>query len=150
VLEYVDHWFQLQSMPAGISWLKLSSKTVYYRSDVLPLAEKIAPEIAAKDELFDEISQLNGILMNIPDDLFYEMSTEQKWARIFNVSMESVGLKNLYRIISAIFSVNTYSNFLFLLFLFLRSLSQMHSWNGSFHWRMFNGQRNEIRLRSNR
>jgi hypothetical protein len=45
---------------------------------------QIAPEIAAEDELFDEISQLNQILEQIPSEIFDNETSEKKWMKIFN------------------------------------------------------------------
>ena len=69
---------------------------------VVTLAMQIFPDLAESDELFDEVTQLNSILKEIPNELFSELSAEEKWNRVFR---EANSLKILYRIISAILSV---------------------------------------------
>jgi hypothetical protein len=105
VINYVDQWFQLQSMPRQIEWINLTKKEVDWAADVVPLAEQICPDIALSDELFDEISQLNQVLKEIPEEELNRLKSEEKWRRIFQSANGVESFKNLHRIVSAILSV---------------------------------------------
>lgn len=80
----------------------LRSREVSYKDEVLPLAVQIAPEIAADDDLFDEVSRFNGILIDIPADNFDKYSTEEKWMLIFQ---SNDTLQMLYKLVSNILSI---------------------------------------------
>ena len=71
----------------------------------MELAEQICPENAHVDDLFDEISLLNGAILDIPDENFHSKSTEEKWNSIFKGEGAMNRYQNLYRIVSAVFSV---------------------------------------------
>lgn len=83
MLEYIDKWFRLEALPANISWIMLRAHEIDFK-EVLQLAEQIAPEVAEKDELYDEVSQLNSILKEIPQEAM-EKEAEEKWKLIFKV-----------------------------------------------------------------
>ena len=55
--------------------------------------------------LFDEVSLLNGAILDIPDENFHSKSTEEKWNSIFKAEGAMNRYQNLYRIVSAVFSV---------------------------------------------
>jgi hypothetical protein len=82
VLEYIDKWYRLESLPTNISWIMLSTPEIVYK-DVQTLAQQVAPELAEKDDLFDEVTQLNRLLKEIPPETFSQVSAEDKWMKIF-------------------------------------------------------------------
>jgi hypothetical protein len=92
-VEYIDKWFHLEHVPTNISWVMLSSNEVAY-SDVKNLSSQIAPDIAKKDELFDEVSQLNALLKK---NTQVKDSAEEKWKKLFKVNNF---LPCLYRLVS--------------------------------------------------
>ncbi|KAL3112393.1 hypothetical protein niasHT_016943 [Heterodera trifolii] len=78
--------------------------------EVVQLAEQICPEIAQLDELFDEVSAVNQTLAGIPEE-FWLKSAEDKWKGIFAADGAIEGYKNLYRVVSAAFSIPTSNAF---------------------------------------
>ncbi|KAL3117689.1 hypothetical protein niasHT_010247 [Heterodera trifolii] len=78
--------------------------------EVVQLAEQICPEIAQLDELFDEVSAVNQTLAGIPEE-FWLKSAEYKWKGIFAADGAIEGYKNLYRVVSAAFSIPTSNAF---------------------------------------
>jgi hypothetical protein len=56
------------------------------------------------------VSQLNAVLKEISDDIFDNLNAEEKWSRIFKAPLANESLKNLYRLVSAIFSVLIFLN----------------------------------------
>jgi len=54
------------------------------------------------DELFDEVSALNGILQNIPDETFNEDGPETKWMKLL---FENDSLRLIYKLVSIVFSI---------------------------------------------
>ena len=67
----------------------------------------MAEQIAAEDELFDEVSQLNQILEQIPSEIFDNETSEKKWMKIFK---ENESLPRLHKLVSSISSIPV-SNF---------------------------------------
>ncbi|KAL3124867.1 hypothetical protein niasHT_001070 [Heterodera trifolii] len=94
-LDYIDKWFRLERFPKSISWVGLEENEVRH-ADVLELASEIAPEL--EDKLFDEITDLNIILAELPN--FLGISIEEKWKRVFRAQ-----LPNLYVLISKVFAI---------------------------------------------
>ena len=82
----------------------MENKELNY-AEVVELAEQICPENAYADDLFDEVSLLNGALLDIPDVDFHSKSTEEKWKAIFKAEGAMARYKNLYRIVSVVFWV---------------------------------------------
>ena len=66
------------------------------------MAKKFDPEVAMADELFDEVSSLNDMLENIPDETFNEDSPETKWMKLFS---ENDSLPLLYKLVASVFSI---------------------------------------------
>lgn len=89
VIEYIDKWFRVEFLPTNISWILLKNKNVDY-TEAVELAKQVAPEIADKDELFNEMVEVNRMLRQIPDEVFDADTAEAKWQKIFNVSEEFV------------------------------------------------------------
>ena len=58
-------------------WTLLRNRPVMYE-EVNEMAKTVDPEAAMTDELFDEVSSLNAMLENIPDEAFDEDSPETK------------------------------------------------------------------------
>ena len=85
----------------------LSNSNVDYE-EVKLLAEQISPEIAAEDELFDKVSQLNQILEQIPSETFDNETSEKKWMKIFK---ENESLPRLYKLVSSILSIPVSNSF---------------------------------------
>ena len=56
-------------------WTQLRVQTIEYE-EVKELAKQVDPQMAIKDELFDEVLALNDLLKNIPDDEFYNNKVE--------------------------------------------------------------------------
>ena len=54
------------------------------------------------DELFDEVSSLNDMLENIPNETFNEDSTETTWMKLFS---ENDSLPLLYKLVAFVFSI---------------------------------------------
>ena len=77
------------------------------------------PEVAMADELFDEISALNVILKNIPDETFNEDGPETKW---INLLSENGSLPLIYKLVSMVFSIPGFVE---------------HSWSNAFVERVF-------------
>ena len=65
-------------------------------------AREIAPELVEKDELFDEITQVNNIFEKIPTSNFLDDSVETKWMKIF-AGNES--LSCIFQLLSFILSI---------------------------------------------
>ena len=100
-LEYISKWYRLEKHPKYIKWTMLRVKTIEYE-EVRELAKQVAPSMANKDELFDEVSALNDLLKKIPDDEFCKNEAETKWMKIFNGN-DSFPL--LYKLVSIVFSL---------------------------------------------
>ena len=66
------------------------------------MAKKVDPKVAMADELFDEVSSLNDMLENIPDETFNEDSPETKWMKLFS---ENDSLPLLYKLVAIVFSI---------------------------------------------
>ena len=65
---------------------------------MLELASEISLDL--NDHLFDENTELNRILSEIPDEHFESLTSEEKWKRIF----KSSELPNVYILVSKILS----------------------------------------------
>lgn len=89
VIEYINKWFRIEFLPTHISWIMLKQKNIDY-TEALELAKQVAPEIADKDELFNEVVEVNRMLRQIPDEIFDVDQAEAKWQKIFKVSENSV------------------------------------------------------------
>ena len=74
-LEYIDKWYRPDKHPANVAWTLLRNRSVTYE-EVKEMAKKVDPEVAMAHELFDEVSSLNDMLENIPDETFKEDSRE--------------------------------------------------------------------------
>lgn len=121
---YVNKWFRLEHLPTNTSWVLLSSREIPYEH-VVDLAKQIAPDLVENDDLFDEVSvslfslhcneqiipsyphcvqvsQLNAILRQLPDESFNGDSVEEKWLKIFT---KNDSLPCLFKIISRVLSV---------------------------------------------
>jgi len=66
------------------------------------MAKQIDPQVAMVDELFDEVSALNGMLQNIPDRTFIEDGPETKWMKVMS---ENDSLPLTYKLVSIVFSI---------------------------------------------
>ena len=97
-VEYVDKWFRIERFPTDLDWISLK-ETKYDHNDIINLAQQIATELD-DNQLFDEISILNEILLKIADEKFSELSVEQKWVKIFEAD-----LPNLQKLVSIILSI---------------------------------------------
>ena len=82
-LEYIDKWYRPDKHPVNVAWTLLRNRSVTYE-EVKEMAKKVDPEVAMADELFDEVSSLNDMLENIPDETFNEDSSETKWMKLFS------------------------------------------------------------------
>ena len=102
-MDYVNKWFRLERFPTKINWISLASKEVAHE-DVLELAGQIAPEL--EDSLFDEVTTLNGILQEIPDEQLEGLSAAKKWQRIFKADLPT--LRKLVSKIMSVFVSNAY------------------------------------------
>ena len=111
-LEYVDKWFHIENHPTHIKWTLLRDQTIRYE-EVVDLANKLDPEMAMMDELFDEVSALNILLKKIPLDAFRKEKAENKWMNIFSTN-NSFPL--LYKLISIVFSMPVSNAFVELVF----------------------------------
>lgn len=98
VLEYIDKWYHLESFPTNISWIMLATPEVAFK-DIQALALQVAPELAEKDDLFDEVTQLIGLLKELPTEILNSNSAEEKWKKIFQ---DATYLPCLYRLVSII------------------------------------------------
>jgi hypothetical protein len=101
VLEYIDKWYHLESFPTNISWIMLTTPEVAFK-DIQALALQVAPELAEKDDLFDEVTQLNGLLKELPNEIVNSNSAEEKWKKIFK---DATYLPCLYRLVSIILAI---------------------------------------------
>ena len=66
------------------------------------MVKQIGPQVMMADELFDEVSALNGILQIIPDETFNEDSSETKWMKLLS---ENDSLPLIYKLVSIVFSI---------------------------------------------
>ena len=82
-LEYIDKWYRPEKHPANVAWILLRNRKVKYE-EVKEMAKQIDIQVAMADELFDEVSALNGILQNIPDETFNEDGRETKWMKLLS------------------------------------------------------------------
>lgn len=85
VIEYIDKWFRVELLPTNISWIVLKTKNIDY-TEAVELAKQVAPGIAEKDELFNEVVEVNRMLRQIPEEVFDVDPAEIKWQKIFQVS----------------------------------------------------------------
>lgn len=76
--------------------------------EVVMLATQIAPKIAEEDDLFNEVSNLNRIIKQIPAEQLKDKTPEQKWKKIFSDG----NFPCLLRLISTIFSVPVSNSFI--------------------------------------
>lgn len=53
-IKYIDNWFRLEKFPTNIKWIMLKEPAINY-DEVRRLAEQISPDLAEKDELYDEV-----------------------------------------------------------------------------------------------
>ena len=100
-LEYIDKWYRPDKHPANVAWTRLRNRSVTYE-EVKEMAKKVDPEVAMADEPFDEVSSLNDILENIPDETFNEDSPETKWMKLFS---ENDSLPLLNKLVAIVFSI---------------------------------------------
>jgi hypothetical protein len=105
--EYIDKWFRLECLPTNIQWILLRERNVDY-AEVLELAKQIAPEIAVKDGLFDEVSDLNRILQHLPMEVICEDNAESKWLKIFK---ENNLIPHLYKLVSIVLAIPVSNSF---------------------------------------
>uniref|UniRef100_A0A914HQG9 HAT C-terminal dimerisation domain-containing protein n=1 Tax=Globodera rostochiensis TaxID=31243 RepID=A0A914HQG9_GLORO len=96
-LEYVDKWFRTERYPTQIGWLTLTTHQLDHE-EIIELASEYAPDMT--DALFDEISQVNQILKEVPEAEFEQLTTEQKWQQIFNADLPC-----LYKLVSKFLSI---------------------------------------------
>ena len=100
-LEYIDRWYRPDKHPANVAWTLLRYRSVIYEK-VKEMAKKVDPELAMAHELFDEVSSLNDMLENIPDETFNKDSPETKWMKLFS---ENDSLPLLYKLVAIVFSI---------------------------------------------
>ena len=79
----------------------LRNRSVTYE-EVKEMGKKVDPEVAMADDLFDEVSSLNDMLENIPDETFNEDSPETKWMKLFS---ENDSPPLLYKLVAIVFSI---------------------------------------------
>uniref|UniRef100_A0A914ID34 Metalloendopeptidase n=1 Tax=Globodera rostochiensis TaxID=31243 RepID=A0A914ID34_GLORO len=96
-LEYVDKWFRTERYRTQIGWLTLTTHQLDHE-EIIELASEYAPDMT--DALFDEISQVNQILKEVPEAEFEQLTTEQKWQQIFNADLPC-----LYKLVSKFLSI---------------------------------------------
>lgn len=85
VLEYIDKWFRVEFLPTNISWIMLRARHINY-DEAVELAKQVAPDIAVMDELFNEVTEVNRMLRQIPDEVFNSETAEGKWQKILKVN----------------------------------------------------------------
>jgi hypothetical protein len=107
VLVYLSKWFRLERLPTKILWVMLSNKQIDY-DDVRSLAEQVYPEMALLDALFNEVSEVNAVLREIPTAQFNAEETEKNWMKIF----KNRSLPCLKRLVSAILSIPIFNDFI--------------------------------------
>ena len=100
-LEYIDKWYRPDKHPTNVTWTLLRNRSITYE-EVKEMAKNVNPEIAMADELFDEVSSLNAMLENIPNETFNEDGPETKWMKIFS---ENDSLPFLYKLVAIVFSI---------------------------------------------
>ncbi|XP_077974479.1 uncharacterized protein LOC144430420 [Styela clava] len=100
-MDYIDKWYRPEEHPGNLDWTLLRNRKVKYE-EVLEMAKQIDPHIAMADELFDEVSALNSLLENIPDDVFDKDDPEKKW---MNILSETDYLPLIYKLVSIVFSI---------------------------------------------
>lgn len=101
VLVYIDQWFRVEALPTNITWIMLKSKTIDY-TEFVELAKQVEPEMAKKDDLFDEVIEVNRMLCQISDEVFKADPAESKWQNVFK---DNDSLPNLYRLVGTILSI---------------------------------------------
>jgi hypothetical protein len=79
----------------------LSTPEIVYK-DVQTLAQQVAPDLAEKDDLFDEVTQLNRLLKEMPAETFSQASAENKWMKIFQ---DATFLPCIFRLVSIIMAI---------------------------------------------
>lgn len=89
MIEYIEKWFHVEFLPTNIAWIMMKEKNLDY-TDALELAKQVTPEIAEKDELFNEVVEVNRMLRQIPDEVFDVDPAEVKWQKIFKVIKDFV------------------------------------------------------------
>ena len=100
-LEYISKWYRLEKHPKYIKWTLLRDQTIEYE-EVKELAKQVDPPMAINDELFEEVSAVNGLLKKIQDDEFCKNDAETKWMKNFDGN-DSFPL--LYKLVSIVFSL---------------------------------------------
>jgi len=68
--------------------------------EVKEIAKQVDPQMAMKDELFDEVSILNTLIKKIPKNEFCRDEAETKWIKIFT---RNASYTVLHKLISIIF-----------------------------------------------
>ena len=101
MLEYISKWYRLEKHPRCIKWTLLRVQMIEYE-EVKELVKQVDPQMAIKDELFDEVSALNDLFKNIPHGEFYKNEAETKWMKILDGN-DSFPL--LYKLVSIVFSL---------------------------------------------
>jgi len=100
-LEYIDKRYRPEKHPANVAWILLRNRKAKY-DEVKEMAKQIDPQVAMADELFDEVSALNGILQNIPDETFSEDGPETKRMKLLS---ENDSLPLIYKLGGIVFSI---------------------------------------------
>jgi hypothetical protein len=90
VLQYIVKWYRLESLPTKISWIMMSTPEIVYNG-VQTLAQQVAPELAVKDDHFDEVTELNCPLKEIPPEIFCHISVERN-------SLDTATVKSLAQV----------------------------------------------------
>jgi len=72
------------------------------------MAKQIDPQVAMADELFDEVSAVNGILQNIPNETLNEDGLETKWMKFLS---ENDSLLLIYKLVRIVFSIPVSNTF---------------------------------------
>jgi hypothetical protein len=102
-VSYIDTWFHIDRFPSSTEWLCLRTPHVSY-DDIRKTAEFMIPELAAKDSLFDEVTELN--LMIKTETFFHELSTlsvDQKWVTL----LKNESLSGIRELVTSIFAIPT-------------------------------------------
>lgn len=106
VNQYIEKWYKFEQLPKNLKWTLLDGSAVDYE-EVVMLANRIAPQIAEDDTLFNEISSLNRIIEQVTIDQFGDKTPEQKWMKIFKDN----NFPCLLQLISTIYSVPVSNSF---------------------------------------
>jgi hypothetical protein len=101
-LDYIDKWFNVNKYPNKLDWLLLSTVDSLSYDDIKETALSLRPDLANKDELFDEVKILQQTLAeNDVLQKLLQLPVPHRWAKVFECHLYT----HLHEIVATVLAI---------------------------------------------